>query len=181
MERDDAYLIREVLSGRTDAFGDLVERYQKVIFNLAYRITRDYDEAEDIAQAAFVRAYEHLDRFDPKYKFFSWLYRIATNETLNRLKSASKMGELSPGLRAQGKDPEEVYGETETGCKIQEALMDLGASYRTLIVLRHFRDCSYREIGSILGISEKKGKSRLFTARCLLRDALVSRGILGDE
>jgi RNA polymerase sigma-70 factor (ECF subfamily) len=161
MERGDTDLIREVLDGRTDAFGVLVERYQKVIFNLAYRMTKDYDEAQDITQVAFVRAYEHLDRYDARFKFFSWLYRIATNETLNRIKSAEKMDELNPGLNAKEKS--------------------LDPAYRSLIILRHFRDCSYREIGDVLDLSEKTVKSRLFTARRLMRAALVSRGILGDE
>lgn len=169
------------MDGRTETFGVLVERYQKVIFNLAYRMTNDYDQAQDISQVAFVRAYEHLDRFDPKFKFFSWLYRIATNEALNRIKSAKKMEELNPGLRAGGRSPEDLLRATETGEKVQEALMDLAPVYRALIVLRHFRDCSYREIGDVLGISEQKVKSRLFTARRLMRGALVSRGILGDE
>jgi RNA polymerase sigma-70 factor (ECF subfamily) len=181
MERGDTDLIREVLDGRTDAFGVLVERYQKVIFNLAYRMTKDYDEAQDITQVAFVRAYEHLDRYDARFKFFSWLYRIATNETLNRIKSAEKMDELNPGLNAKEKSPDEICGETEMGRKIQEALMDLDPAYRSLIILRHFRDCSYREIGDVLDLSEKTVKSRLFTARRLMRAALVSRGILGDE
>jgi RNA polymerase sigma-70 factor (ECF subfamily) len=181
MERGDSDLIREILSGRTETFGVLVERYQKVIFNLAYRMTSDYDQAQDITQIAFVRAYEHLDRFDPKFKFFSWLYRIATNEALNRIKSAGRLEELNPRLPASEKNPEEVFGAAETGQRVQEALMDLAPAYRALIVLRHFRDCSYREIGAVLEISEQKVKSRLFTARQLMRDALAARGILGDE
>jgi RNA polymerase sigma-70 factor (ECF subfamily) len=181
MEERDNDIVKEVLSGRADAFGILVEKYQKVIFNLAYRMTRDYDEAQDIAQVAFVRAYEHLDRFDPRFKFFSWLFRIATNETLNRMKSAGRMDGLNPGLQARGRSPEETCVDSETGEKIQEALMDLDSAYRALIVLRHFRDCSYGEIGEVLGISEKKVKSRLFTARRLMRDALASRGILPNE
>jgi RNA polymerase sigma-70 factor (ECF subfamily) len=158
-----------------------VDRYQGVVFNLAYRMIRDYDGAQDIAQVAFIKAYEHLDSFNPEFEFLSWLYRIATNEALNRIKSKRRMVGLNPGLKARGKNPEEVYGENETGEKIQDALMDLVPFYRTLIILRHFRDCSYREIGDILDISEQKVKSRLFKARRLMRDALVSRGILGDE
>ena len=169
------------MDGRTEAFGDLVDRYQGVVFNLAYRMTQDYDGAQDIAQVAFIKAYEHLDLFDPKFKFLSWLYRIATNEALNRIKSTRRLVGLRPGLRAKGKNPEEVYGETETGEKVQDALMDVVPFYRTMIILRYFRDCSYREMGDILDISEQKVKSRLFKARRLMRDALIARGILGDE
>jgi len=158
-----------------------VERYQKVIFNVAYRMTRDYDEAQDITQVAFVKAYENLERFKPTYKFFSWLYRIAINETLNRIKSAKKMTQLNPGILSEEKSPEETYGETELGEKIQDALMELEPAYRILIILRHFRGCSYQEIGSALEIPEKLVKSRLFTARQLLRSALIARGVVRDE
>jgi RNA polymerase sigma-70 factor (ECF subfamily) len=180
MEQGDNAIVSKVLMGDTEAFGMLVERYQKVIFNLAYRMNRDYDEAEEVVQVAFVKAYEHLDRFNPRFKFFSWLYRITVNESLNRIKSAKRNEELNPGLRSGVRGPDDVLVESETGEKIQDALMDLEPAYRTLIILRHFRDCSYRDMGEILDISEKKVKSRLFTARRLLRDALVSRGILRD-
>ena len=180
-ERSDNDLIRDTLEGNTQAFGDLVERYQRVVFNAAYRMTRDYDEAQDIAQAAFVKAYENLGRFNPAYKFFSWLYRIALNESLNRIQSRKKLEELSPAMKSAKDGPDTVYEKSELGAKVQDALMDIEPAYRVLIIMRHFRGLSYREMGRALDIPEKRIKSRLFTARKLLRDALVGRGVLANE
>ncbi len=181
MTREDRDLVRDVLGGKTDAFGVLVERYQKVIFNMAYRMTRDYDEAEDITQVAFIRAYENLGRYKADHKFFSWLYRIAVNETLNRIKSKKKMTQLNPTMVSPEKSPDVAVGETELGEKVQDALMDLEPGYRALIVLRHLRSCSYKEIGDALDLPEKRVKSRLFSARQMLRTALVSRGVVRND
>jgi len=181
MTREDTDLVRDVLGGRTDAFGVLVGRYQKVIFNMAYRMTRDYDEAEDITQVAFIRAYENLGRYDSNHKFYSWLYRIAVNETLNRIKSQKKMTQLNPTMVSPEKSPDVAAGETELGEKIQDALMDLEPAYRVLIVMRHFRSCSYKEIGDALNLPEKRVKSRLFSARQMLRTALATRGVVGND
>ncbi len=181
MTREDTDLVRDTLGGDTSAYGVLVERYQKVIFNMAYRMTKDYDEAEDIAQVAFIRAYENLGRYDPKHKFYSWLYRIAVNETLNRIKSKKKMAQLNPRMESGEKSPDVACGETELGEKIQDALMDLDPAYRVLIVMRHFRSCSYKEIGEALDLPEKRVKSRLFSARQMLRTALVARGVVEND
>lgn len=180
-ERDDNDLVRDTLEGRTDAFGILVERYQKVIFNVAYRMSMDHDEAQDITQVAFVKAYENLGRFNPAHKFFSWLYRIAVNESLNRIQGRKRLAELSPAIQSAEDGPDRTYEKTELGEKVQDALMDLEPPHRVLIIMRHFRDCSYRDIGEALEIPEKKVKSRLFTARQLLRAALAARGVFADE
>jgi len=181
VEKQDNALVEETLGGSTGAFEMLVEKYQKVIFNLAYRMTWDYDEAQDITQTAFVRAFENLRRFKPEHKFFSWLYRIAVNEALNRVKAKSKVVPLNPRMRSKEKGPDELQGEKEVSEKIQEALMEIDTKYRVLIILKHFRACSYTEIADALGIPEKKVKSRLFTARQLLRAALETKGVLPDE
>jgi RNA polymerase sigma-70 factor (ECF subfamily) len=181
MKQEDANLVRDVIGGKTDAFGVLVDRYQKVIFNMAYRMTADYDEAQDITQVAFIKAYENLGRYNPAHKFFSWLYRIAVNEALNKIKSKRKMTQLNPTMVSRTKSPEAACGDTELGEKIQDALMDLEPGHRVLIVLRHFRGCSYKEIGGALDLPEKRIKSRLFSARQALRIALVARGVAGND
>ena len=85
-EKDDAVLVRECLQGNPQAFGILVDRYQMVIFNLAYRICNNYNDADDITQTVFIKVYENLRKYKSRYKFFSWLYRIAVNEALNMVK-----------------------------------------------------------------------------------------------
>jgi RNA polymerase sigma-70 factor (ECF subfamily) len=181
MERDDNELVSQTLAGRTEAYGTLVRKYEKVIFNVGYRMTADYDEAQDIAQAAFVKAYENLKRFKPEYRFFSWLYRIAVNESLNRIQAAKKTAHLNPDMASTARGPDEAYGESELGQKVQGALMELKPDHRMVIVLRHFREMSYREIAEALGVPEKRVRSRLFEARRSMRVALAARGVVGSE
>jgi RNA polymerase sigma-70 factor (ECF subfamily) len=181
MERSDRELVAECLTGSKEAFEALVERYQRVIFNVAYRMVNDYDEAEDITQSVFIKGFESMRSYNPRHKFFSWLYRIAVNESLNHIRARKRMVELSPDMVSGGKTPEEAYGESELSEKLGEALTYLDPSYRIVIVLKHLRDCSYKEISEILQIPEKTVKSRLFTARQLLRGVLVERGLIGND
>ncbi|MFH1312411.1 MAG: sigma-70 family RNA polymerase sigma factor [Candidatus Eisenbacteria bacterium] len=181
MERNDKDLVRECLEGIEQAFEELVNRYQKVVFNVAYRMVNDYDTAEDITQVVFIKSYEKMDSFDPKYRFFSWLYRIAINEALNHINQRKRMTELTADMVSKGKAPDEAYSDTELSRKMGEALMELDPTYRTVVVLKHFRNLSYKEMSDILEIPEKTVKSRLFTGRQLLRKVLVARGIIGNE
>lgn len=157
----------------------LVEKYQKTIFNVVLRMTDHYEESEDITQTVFVKAFQKLDTFNPHYKFFSWLYRIAVNESLNFLKQRKHLVELDESLNllSNEKSPEDQYDVLETSRDIQQALMDLKTQYRTVIILKHFQNLSYREISLILGVKEKTVKSRLFTARQQLKNILLQKGI----
>ena len=86
-EADDSALVRQCLSGDASAFEALIERYQRCLFNVAFRMLGNYDDALDSTQNAFIKAYEHLDRFDTGQRFFSWLYRILKNECLNFIRA----------------------------------------------------------------------------------------------
>jgi len=176
-ETDDLQLIREVQQGNGESFGKLLAKYEKAIFNAAYRIIRDYEDAKDVTQNVFLKAYENLGGFDPRHRFFSWIYRIAINESINLCKSKRRF-EVAEDTRVESNTPEKLLSRTELGRVIEKALMSLGLEYRVVIVLRHFNDCDYRELSEILEIPEKTVKSRLFTARALLRDILSKRGIL---
>jgi RNA polymerase sigma-70 factor, ECF subfamily len=162
-EPDEALVVR-CLGGEVAAFETLVSRYQRVLFNAAYRLLGDREDARDVAQAAFVKAYEKLGSFDPHYRFFSWIYRIAVNEALNtrerRRPSAPLVGEL-PG----GGGVDEALAARERKDSVQAALLRLNADDREVIVLRHFAELSYAEIGETLGLAEKTVKSRLHEAR----------------
>jgi len=181
VEDNDRALVQECLAGSERAFEMLVDKYQRVVFNVAYRMTNDYDASEDIAQAVFVKVFENLKGYDPRYKFYSWLYRMAINEALNHLKHERRTEELSPALAANGKLQDESYGEAELHKRIQDSIMDLAPDYRLLIVMRHYGNRTYKEMAEALGIPEKKVKSRIFTARHLLRDILAKRGILRND
>jgi RNA polymerase sigma-70 factor, ECF subfamily len=175
-EFDDAMLVKMTLSGDARAFEELVERYQKVLYNTVLRIVQNTDEAADITQSGFVKAYEHLGDYKPQHKFFSWLYRIIVNESLNALRRRKETQEIDSGLMDSMKDPAETYEDSEREHYIDRALQMLSPENRAVVVLRHFQDLTYKEISQILDIPEKTVKSRLFTARQLLRDRLLKLG-----
>ena len=180
-ERSDTELVRQCLQGVTKAFEALVLRYQKPIFNTVYRMTKSADDAEDITQMAFIKAYEKLDTYKPKYKFFSWIYRIAVNEALNAIQSKDRFCTLNRSVEDEGKTPEDIYEESELNETIQDALLEMSRDHHALIILKHFQDFSYRDIAFILDIPEKKVKSRLFTARQQIKEILLRRGIISHE
>ncbi len=179
-EMDDAGLVNKCLQGNLQAFETLVDRYQKVIFNLAYRICNNYSDSEDITQNVFIKVYENLKKYNDQYKFFSWLYRIAVNETLNMVKFKKNIDKLNDQYPAQQPSPDDQYQQTETDQLIQDALMSLKAEYRLVLILKHFQNFSYQDIAQVLNISEKKVKSRLFTARQLLGQLLTIKGIINN-
>ena len=159
-----------------NAFAILVERYQKAIYNTTYRMLHNRDEAEEVTQKAFVKAYENLNRFKPRYKFFSWLYRIAVNETLNYLNSQKRKQPLPAEMMTQDKNPEETVHSAELTATVRTALETIAPYLQILIVMKHFQGFSYQEISEILDIPTKTVKSRLYTARQLLKDALIKMG-----
>jgi RNA polymerase sigma-70 factor (ECF subfamily) len=181
IEMDDADLVDECIKGNPQAFGQIVDRYEKVIFNLAYRMSNSIYDAEDITQNVFIKVYENLRKYNRHYKFFSWLYRMAVNESLNLVKFRKKLDRLDGSHAVADPTPEIKYQQTETEQLIQAALMSLKADYRLVMILKHFQNFSYEEIARVLKISEKKVKSRLYTARQLVGQILTDRGILNYE
>ena len=175
MNDDDNILVKECLKGNKKSFEEIVEKYYKTIFRLSFRITRDHDNAEEITQCAFVKAYEKLDSFDTKYKFFSWLYRITVNEAINFSKREKKNEEISERYSTNDRDPDKIYEKVELKKKISEALMELDLLYRLPVVLKHLFDYSYKELSYLLDVPEKTVKSRLFTGRQLLKDILIKK------
>ncbi len=181
IEKTDNRLVQECLAGNARAFEALIDKYQKTIFNIVYRMTDNYNDAEDITQSVFIKVYEKLDSFNPKFKFFSWLYRIALNESLNLVNQKKRFAELDADFILAEKTPEEKYEDLELSERIQDALMELEVEHRALIVLKHFEGFSYQEMAYILNISEKTVKSRLFAARKVLKNVLTKRGIVGHD
>ena len=174
----DAALVLEARAGNRRAFEDLVVRYQKPMYNAALRILNDRDEAKDVAQTVFLKAFENLGRYDPNQRFFSWIYRIAVNESLDVVNRRKRHEAMPEDLVAERADPADLASQHQMDSGVQAALMELKVDYRTVIVLKHIMGCSYEEIGVILEVPEKTVKSRLFTARQALRDVMVSRGLI---
>ena len=174
---DDTELVRKSMNGDRQAFEGLLVKYQRPVYNAAYRMLHSAEDAQDVTQTVFLKVYEHLDSYDPKYKFFSWIYRIALNESVNCLKKQNRTEALDREPVAASRGPAEETGNEQLESGMQAALMTIKPEYRTVIILKHFVDCSYQEISQILDISEKKVKSRLYTGRQLLKDALDKSGL----
>jgi len=167
-DETDQALLERYRNGDRDAFSELVVRYQRPVYNAAFWILRRAEDASDITQTVFLRVAERLDEYDPKYKFFSWIYRIAVNESLNLLRRNGREEALDDDIDLPGAEstsPEWQVGEAETSRRIQSALMTMTTNDRMVLTLRHFSECSYEEIGQILDLDAKTVKSRLFEAR----------------
>ena len=171
VDTEDAAVVGRCLDGDRNAYEAIVSRYQRGLFNVALRMLGNYEDARDATQNAFVKAYEHLDSFDPEQRFFSWLFRILKNECLNVLRARRPSQPVSLDMpSARGADPVEMR---ERQRAIQLALMSLSTEYREVVVLRHYTDLSYDEIAAALGIPATKVKSRLYSARQQLGELLM--------
>lgn len=176
MEEQDEEIVRRCLNGDAIAFETLVERYQRRVFNVVLRMLNDYEEARDVAQNVFIKVFRGLGSYDPSFKFFNWIYRIAIHESLDQIQRRRPTDPLDERRPSASPGPERSAQRTALRAAIEKALMTLTPDYRAVIVLRHFRECSYTEMAQILDIPEKTVKSRLYSARQLLKDALESDG-----
>lgn len=182
MHKDrDAALLEDCKRGDREALESLVRRYERAVFNAAYRMLGNRDEAADVTQTTFLKAFEHLDRFNPKFKLFSWIYRIAVNESINQINRRNRLEPLGESQVSSVRGPDEMV-ESRRICKeVQTVLLELHEDHRAVIVLRHFVECSYRQIGEILQIPEKTVKSRLFTARQQMKIRLQEKGTFSHD
>jgi RNA polymerase sigma-70 factor, ECF subfamily len=177
LEDEDFIAVRDCLNGNGRSYEIIVDKYQKMIFRLANKFVKNFDDAEEITQSVFVKAYENLNTYDSKYKFFSWLYRIAVNEAINYEKRKKNNGMLDENIRSFEQDPDRIYDANILSDNIIDALMELDMIYRLPVVLKHFLDYSYKELSYLLGVPEKTVKSRLFAGRQLLKDILTNKRV----
>src|SRR5262249_39215844 len=162
----DRALVREYLEGQRDAASSLVDRYQKRLYNLALRLLVNAQDAEDVTQTVFLNAFLKLRTFDPRYRFFSWIYRMTVNESLNMLKRRKSTVALEDAPDVAAPETERA---TEAQDRVGKALLRLKPDDRAVVVLKHLVAFSYEEIADVLEIPVKTVKSRLFTARERLR------------
>jgi RNA polymerase sigma-70 factor, ECF subfamily len=175
-DESDGALVRRTCNGEPRAFAVLVQRHEKTVFNAALRMLHDREEARDVAQTVFLKVYEHLGEYDPSHRFYSWIYRIALNESIKSLQRRKPTTALDFETPDGTPGPEGMFGQHQLSEGLAAALMSLSTEYRAVIVLRHFMDCSYEDMAAILELPEKTVKSRLFSARQLLRTAMEARG-----
>lgn len=181
---DDRALVERILGGDRDRFGELVSRYEKRVINYVYRITHRYEDAHDLTQDIFVKVYLALDRYDPKYQFSTWLFRIAQNSAIDALRKKTisevpltRTTDEEPGGKERefadtGISPYRALKNKQLGAAIDKAVGKLPPDYRELIQLRHFAELSYEEIASMKKLPLGTVKNKLFRARNLLKEAL---------
>ncbi|HUQ20681.1 MAG TPA: RNA polymerase sigma factor [Gemmatimonadaceae bacterium] len=149
-----------------------MDRYHRTVFNVALRMLGNVQDAEDVTQTTFGNAFAALESYDPKYRFFSWIYRMTVNESLNTLNRRRDVVSLDGTFDVPAaSDDSSSAAEAEE--RVGKALLELKPDDRAVVVLRHFVSFSYEEISDVLGVPVKTVKSRLFTARERLRQSLV--------
>jgi RNA polymerase sigma-70 factor (ECF subfamily) len=183
---DEAPLVDRARSGDTAAFTELVNRYERKIFRLAKHITQNDEDAEDVLQETFLKAYSHLDSFQGQSKFYTWIVRIGVNEALMKLRKrkSSKTVSLDEPtdtgedtmvreIAVWDEDPEQKYSRNELREILDKAVDSLKPAFRTVFVLRDIEELSTEETASALDISIPAVKSRLLRARLQLREKLT--------
>lgn len=186
LNMSDAVLVSTAKAGDANAFVELSKRYSNRLLRTAYRITRNWQDAEDARQDSLLKAFAHLNEFQEKSSFATWLTRIAINSALMILRKKSRCCEISldgaddPGgayerweARSLAEDPESYLARTEREELLRDAILRLPPVFREVIHLRQAREYSTREISQALGISVPAVKSRLSRARVTLREALL--------
>jgi RNA polymerase sigma-70 factor, ECF subfamily len=183
---DETALVAQARTGDSNAFTQLVNRYENSIFRLARHITQSPEDAEDILQETFLKAYEHLDEFQGHSKFYTWLVRIAVNQSLMKLrkrrtdKSVSldetfDTGEenLTREIAVWEENPEQTYSREEIRDILEKAVESLPPIFRTVFALRDIEELSTEETAAVLNLSVPAVKSRLLRARLRLREKLT--------
>jgi len=198
---EEKILVDRALDGDDLAFRELVERYQRRVYALAYGILRDREDAWDVAQEAFVKAYRNLARFEGNAAFYTWLYRIAYNLSMDALRARARRDVVdmddsrvadvaaSSDDAPRDADPAHVADRKELAAVIRQAMSKLSDKHRAIIVLREIEGLSYEEMAEVLKISKGTVMSRLFHARKNLQkllapyveDGSASRGSLAPE
>lgn len=169
----DCDLILRARRGETEAFGELVTRYQTSVFNVCYRFLHERGEAEDMAQETFMRAYDRIHTFEIERKFGPWIRRVAANVCLNHLEAQHITAELDEERDSnETQKPETVVEIRERSEQIRHVLASLPPRYRAVVELRHYQQMSYDEIAAELQIPLSDVKSHLFRARKLLAEKL---------
>ena len=184
IQDNEAALVAAAQKGSSAAFTELVRRYERRIFRLAFNITQNREDAEDAIQDAFLKAYKNLDRFQGNSRFYTWLVRITVNEALMKLRKrrpnhfsldeplAAEDDFLMPEIEDWGPSPEDRYEQTELREILDSAISQLDPGYRIVFLLRDVEELSTEETARLLGLSTSAVKTRLLRARLQLRQLL---------
>lgn len=180
-QSDEQVWIEQALDGNQTAFGQLMHQYAGAVYNLAYRMLGNAQDAEDAAQEIFLRAYTRLESFDQTRRFSTWLLSIGSNYCIDRLRRRRfawlTLDDVAFWLPSNDRTPEHSALDSDQQATVQRALQRLPENYRLVTVLRYWHDMSYGEIAQTTGLTESTIKTRLHRARHMLADALNSEGL----
>ena len=182
---DDVSFIEQARRGDRAAFGELVKRYQRRAYAVAYGLVGNRDDALELAQDSFVKAYRAMGRFNTEMPFYPWFYRIVRNTCFNHIKKRKRRGESSlDGMMESGADfaaddagPADAAGAGELRRRLAQCMQCLSPPHREILSLRHVEELSYEEIAQVLDVPKGTVMSRLHAARRALRDAMTQTGI----
>ena len=180
---EDYELIKQCIDGNNDAFEEIINRYKNLVFSVIWRMVNDTEETNDLAQEVFIKVYKNLDKYQPEYKFSTWLIRIATNHVIDyRRKKKYDTTNIDDMIYEPSTldTPETDYLKREKLKAVSDAINSLDDMYRIPIVLYHQQELSYQEIADILNIPLSKVKNRIFRARKLLKEILINRKEAND-
>lgn len=187
-KNEDRILVDKTLAGDTRAFEKLVVKYKRRIYYLAYRMTRDHDSADELAQESFVRAYQAMSGFKKEYSFYTWIYRICVNLTINFLKRESQkisVDSFEGGYHLLGKSGESDQLErmiaSEQAAIVKRTLNTLPPDQKAVFVLKTYDDMSYQRMAKVMNCSIGTVMSRLFRARHKLKKALEAADVQEDR
>jgi RNA polymerase sigma-70 factor (ECF subfamily) len=179
-------LVQAAKKGDLEAFSELVKRYDRNVFRIAQHITHNEEDAQDVVQEAFLKAYQNLEQFQGNSKFYTWLVRIAVNEALMKLRRrrsdktvsldedvVTEEGSMPREVADWSPNPEQLYGQSELGDILKKTIQGLPPGFRTVFVLRDVEGLSTEETAEMLGLSIPAVKSRLLRARLQLRERLA--------
>ena len=183
MEMSDSVAVAQARAGDSGAFRVLVERHSRNLFRLAYRMTGHQEDADDVVQETFLRAYRQLEKFDDRASFGTWLYRIAANCSLDLIRGRKRRGDRQEAPEEGAPDPIQLLPDSapqpdrlamssEVGRKVADALNELSEVERTAFVLRHYEGMCIDDIGRTLGVQPNAAKHSIFRAVQKLRRAL---------
>jgi RNA polymerase sigma-70 factor, ECF subfamily len=173
----EAHLIERCRQGDHKAMAILLTEFEKPVYNAAYRMLGNPEDAADVTQTVFLRVFENISTFNPAHRFFSWIYRIAMNESIDQLGRRKSTDLADDSLQSTERGPQQTAAAEQLSAEVQSLLMELSDEHRAVIVLKYFTDFNYQQISKTLKISEKTVKSRLYTARQQMKDRLARHGI----
>lgn len=187
-ETEDQILVDKVLAGDSRAFEKLVEKYKRRIYYLAFRMTRDHDIADELAQESFVKAYQAMSGFKRGYSFYTWIYRICVNLTINFLKRESQTissdsleGSLYFTQKSDDSDQLERLIASEQAAIVKRTLNTLPPDQKAVFILKTYNEMSYEQISEVMNCSIGTVMSRLFRARHKLKRALEAADVRRDD